>query len=87
MLWPDFIEFCEFIPHYWRVIHVTSINYESTVISPACLQGIVRTLQASDAQLFSGWGQYPCINDSDILNTLDQLAHTAARLLKVCGSN
>ena len=52
-------------------------------------QGIVRLLRQSDAQLFAGWGGYPGVNDSVILNKLDQLTSQAAALLKVTiyGSN
>ena len=47
------------------------------------LQGIVRTLRQSDAQLFAGWGSYPSISDTVMLEKIDCLADKAATLLKV----
>ena len=47
------------------------------------LQGIVRTLRQSDAQLFAGWGSYPSISDTAMLEKVDRLASKAATLLKV----
>lgn len=47
------------------------------------IQGIVRTLRQSDAQLFAGWGSHPSIGDTTMLEKIDRLANKAAALLKV----
>ena len=47
------------------------------------LQGIVRTLRQSDAQLFAGWGAHPSVCDTIMLDKIDRLADKTATLLKV----
>ena len=47
------------------------------------LQGIVRQLRESDAQLFAGWGGHVGINDVAVLRKLHNISQTAIRLLKV----
>ena len=47
------------------------------------LQGIVRRLCESDAQLFAGWGGHPGINDHVILDKIWKLSQKAFALLKV----
>ena len=63
-----------------------SFNFAS-LISPltflSFFKGIVRTLRQSDAQLFAGWGSYPSISDTVMLEKIDCLANKAAKLLKV----
>ena len=48
------------------------------------MQGIVRQLRQSDAQLFAGWGGHAGINDAAVLEKLRKISQTAVRLLKVC---
>ena len=47
------------------------------------LQGIVRQLRESDAQLFAAWGGHAGINDTAVLKKLHKISQTAVRLLKV----
>lgn len=51
------------------------------------LQGIVRLLRQSDAQLFAGWRDHPSIYDATILRKIDSLAAKASQLLQVSFHN
>lgn len=68
-------------------MHIGTIIYTTLILcfhdSTLLMQGIVRLLRQSDAQLFSGWGPHGCINDSDVLAKLDKCAEKAATLLRV----
>ena len=53
------------------------------IIEWVFLQGIVRLLRQSDAQLFAGWGSFSALSDASILRKIDHLAQKVATLLQV----
>ena len=70
---------------YWYKYRKVTFSFPVLRLSFLCffIQGIVRTLRQSDAQLFAGWGSHPSIGDAAMLEKIDRLANKAAALLKV----
>lgn len=56
---------------------------DHTLYSLQHMQGIVRLLRQSDAQLFAGWGNHDTISEPKMLRKIDALADKAAALLQV----
>lgn len=61
-------------------VYVGGAGNELDVFS---VQGVVRQLCHSDAQLFSGWGGHPSVNDVTVLEKLSKVSQKAVQLLKV----
>ncbi len=62
---------------------VTELSNELTLdLDLADSMGIARLLRQSDAQLFAGWRDYPCMFDKEVVDHCAQLAEIVARAIK-----
>jgi predicted NBD/HSP70 family sugar kinase/N-acetylmuramic acid 6-phosphate (MurNAc-6-P) etherase len=70
------------------MLPITELNNEfsNKLDGASASDDFLRILRAADAQVFSGWREYPSLFDHDILQQCERVAQSCAKLLRLCMS-